>query len=78
MEITPEHHSISMAGCKYKWNDVDQDAKDMNMNRSQFIQHLYILFKEKKSFMEKKFYDFTTLLLLLVIIMGLIILLLRV
>jgi hypothetical protein len=78
MEAAPEHHSISMAGCKYKWNDVDKDAQRMNMNRSQFIQHLYIIFKDKKTFIEKRFYDFTTLLLLLVIALGVIILLLKV
>ena len=46
--------TVSMRGCKYSWDDVDKDAKNMNMNTSQFIQHLYILFKEKKRFMEKK------------------------
>jgi t-SNARE complex subunit (syntaxin) len=70
--------TVSMRGCKYSWDDVDKDAKDMNMNTSQFIQHLYILFKEKKGFMEKKFYDFTTLLLLIVVVLGVVILLLRV
>lgn len=78
MDIVPEHHSISMAGCKYKWHDIDNDAKELNMNRSQFIQHLYILFKEKKRYMDKKLIDFTTLLLLIVVILGVAILLLRV
>lgn len=78
MDIVPEHHSISMAGCRYKWTDVDMDAKELNMNRSQFIQHLYIGFKEKKRYLDKKFIDFTTLLLLVVVVMGIVILLLRV
>jgi hypothetical protein len=78
MDEIKETTTISMAGCKYKWDDIDRDARGLNMNRSQFIQHLYLDFKEKKSFIQRKLVDFTTLLLLLVIILGITILLLRV
>lgn len=40
------HHSISMSGGKYTWDDFDKDAKRANMNRSQFVQYLYMRFKE--------------------------------
>lgn len=43
-----DSHSISMAACKYSWNDFDIDAKNQHMNRSQFFQYLYILWKEQK------------------------------
>ena len=36
-----DQHSISMAGSKYSWSDFDNDAKAMDMNRSQFFQYLY-------------------------------------
>lgn len=78
MDEEKEKASFSMAGCDYSVDDIDRDAEKKNMSRSKFIQHLYIAFKEKKRFMEKKFVDFTTLLLLLVIVLGVVILLLRV
>ena len=78
MDETKETTTISMAGCKYKWDDIDRDARGLNMNRSQFIQSLYLDFKEKKSFIQRKLVDFTTLLLLIVVVMGVVILLLRV
>lgn len=40
--------TISFEGCKYNWDDVDNDATRLNMNRSQFLQFLYWDFKKKK------------------------------
>ena len=72
-EVVKDYHSISMAGCKYDWVDFDLDASQHNMNRSQFMQHLYIKFKEKKRFVEVRIAEVLMLLLMVVILLLLIV-----
>ena len=60
-----DSHSISMAACKYSWEDFDKDAAKHNMKRSQFLQYIYILWKEK----DKKIIGFNEFLTFIVIAM---------
>lgn len=42
-------HTLSMDGCTYTFDDFDNDAQRLGLNRSQFMQKLYIDFKEKRN-----------------------------
>lgn len=54
--------SISLAGCKYSWDDFDVDAKKLGFTRSQFFQYLYTSWKEKMR--RQRIYDNLVILLL--------------
>lgn len=68
-----DHHSISMAGSKYSWEDVDKDARKTSMNRSQFFQHLYTTFKEKKKRIDIRIAEILLLLLMAITLLVLVI-----
>jgi len=50
---------------KYNWDDFDKDAKNFDMNRSQFFQFLYWNYKKKKK-ISIRYTDVAILLLLCV------------
>jgi len=73
METARDCHTISMAGSRYGWEDFDNDARKNNMNRSQFFQHLYIKYKEKKRFLDVRVTEIIILLLLVMVLLMIII-----
>lgn len=73
MDNIKDGHSISMAGCKYTWEDLDKDAYRANMNRSQFVQYLYIRFKEQNKWINKRIVEILTLLLMVMILLILLV-----
>jgi len=59
-----ENVSIGSDSCKrYTWDDMDRDAKQQNMNRTQFVWFLYWDFKRKKKH-RVRYTDVTILILL--------------
>ena len=61
--------SICLSG-RYSWDDFDRDAKEMDMNRSQFFQFLYNYWKKssKKNVLLNRVIDLFVLLMLVIII----------
>lgn len=69
--------TIGPDSCKrYTWDDVSQDAKDMNMNRSQFIWFLYWDFKKRKK-INIRYTDIAILLLMCVTTLCVLLLVVR-
>ena len=66
--------SISMAGSKkYDWDDVNEDAKKLDMSSSQFFQFLYTRWKEKKVDNTMIFYIISMLLMAMLLMMTIVI-----
>lgn len=47
-----ENRSLYFVDNIYTWNDFDEDAAQLQMNRSQFLVYLYRQWKEKRRFNE--------------------------